>query len=254
MIKHSQLAAQLYTLRDFLKTPEDMAQTLAKVKEIGYEAVQLSGLGPMEDQVVADLIRESGLNPCASHDKAAMIFDDPEAVIARLDLIGCKHTAYPSPHLQTLDTRENVLEWISVLEKSAQKINAAGLTLSYHNHAREFCKFDGEIMLEMIYKYAPSLWVEIDTFWIQAGGQNPIDWINKFPGRQKLLHLKDFGIIANERVMRPIGSGNLDWDGIFEAAEKSGVEYYIVEQDVCQKDPFESLADSYNFITGRFVK
>ena len=84
--------------------------------------------------------------------------------------------------------------------------------------------------------------------------QNPIDWIKKFPGRQILLHLKDYGIINNERVMRPIGCGNLDWDGIFAAAEAAGVQYYIVEQDVCQKDPFDSLADSYKFITSRYVR
>ena len=69
-----------------------------------------------------------------------------------------------------------------------------------------------------------------------------------------MLHLKDYGIINNERVMRPIGYGNLDWDGIFAAAEAAGVQYYIVEQDVCQKDPFDSLADSYEFITSRYVR
>ncbi|MBQ7393072.1 MAG: sugar phosphate isomerase/epimerase [Lentisphaeria bacterium] len=254
MIKHSQLAAQLYTLRDFLKTPEDVEKSLAKVKAIGYEAIQLSGIAPMDDQVLADIIRASGLFPCASHDPAVKIFDDPDAVIARLKLIGCPHTAYPCPHLQDLNTVEAVTAWAEVLEKAAQKFQAAGVTLSYHNHAREFCKIDGEIQLEMLYRLAPSLLAEIDTFWVQSGGQNPIDWINKFPGRQKLLHLKDYGIINNERCMRPIGCGNLNWDGIFEAAEKAGVEYYIVEQDVCQKDPFESLADSYRFIVDRFVK
>lgn len=254
MIKHSQLAAQLYTLRDFLKTPEDVKNSLAKVKAIGYEAIQLSGIGPMDDQVLADIIRESGLNPCASHDSAVKICDDPESVIARLKLIGCHHTAYPYPHRQDLTTREAVEDWAAKLEKAAQKFAAAGLTLSYHNHALEFCKVDGEIQLAMLYRLAPSLQVEIDTFWIQSGGQNPVDWINKFPGRQPLLHLKDFGIINSERCMRPIGCGNLDWDGIFDAAEKAGVQYYIVEQDTCQKDPFESLADSYRFIVDRFVK
>lgn len=254
MIQHAQLAAQLYTLRDFLKTPEDVKKSLAKVKAIGYEAIQLSGIGPMDDQLLADIIRESGLNPCASHDSAVKICDEPESVIARLKLIGCPHTAYPYPHRQDLTTREAVEDWAAKLEKAAQKFAAAGLTLSYHNHALEFCKVDGEIQLEMLYRLAPSLQVEIDTFWIQSGGQNPVDWIKKFPGRQPLLHLKDFGIINSERCMRPIGDGNLDWDGIFDAAEKAGVQYYIVEQDTCQKDPFESLADSYRFIVERFVK
>lgn len=254
MIKHSQLAAQLYTLRDFLKTPEDVEKSLAKVKAIGYDAIQLSGIGPMDDQVLADIIRKSGLFPCASHDAAAKIIDTPEVIIERLKTLGCPHTAYPYPHRQDLNTREAVEDWAAGMEKSARKFAEAGLTLSYHNHALEFCKIDGEIQLDMLYRLAPSLLVEIDTFWIQSGGQNPIDWINKFPGRQKLLHLKDFGIIDGERCMRPIGCGNLNWDGIFAAAEKAGVEYYIVEQDVCQKDPFESLADSYRFIVDRFVK
>ena len=87
--------------------------------------------------------------------------------------------------------REAVEDWAAGMEKSARKFAEAGLTLSYHNHALEFCKIDGEIQLDMLYRLAPSLLVEIDTFWIQAGGQNPIDWISKFPGRQKLLHLKE---------------------------------------------------------------
>ncbi|MCI7644200.1 MAG: sugar phosphate isomerase/epimerase, partial [Lentisphaeria bacterium] len=63
----------------------------------------------------------------------------------------------------------------------------------------------------------------------------------------------DFGII-DDRIMRPIGSGNLDWANIIPAAQAAGVEWYIVEQDVCQKDPFESVSDSLNFLIQNFVK
>ena len=252
MIKHAQLAAQLYTLREFLTTPEDCVKSLAKVKAIGYEAVQISGI-KIDDDALAPILRDSGLEVCASHDSSEMICNDPDAVISRLKKLNCKHTAYPYPHFEA-QSRADVVKFAESLEAAAKKFAAAGLTLSYHNHAKEFCRFDGELMLDTIYKNAPSLLVEIDTFWVQAGGQNPVDWIKKFPGRQILLHLKDYGIINNERVMRPIGSGNLDWDGIFAAAEAAGVQYYIVEQDVCQKDPFDSLADSYKFITERYVR
>jgi sugar phosphate isomerase/epimerase len=88
---------------------------------------------------------------------------------------------------------------------------------------------------------------EIDVYWIQAGGGDPAAWIRKCAGREPLLHLKDMAVgPGREQRMAEIGEGNMNWSAILQAAEESGVEWYLVEQDHCYgRDPFESLAISY---------
>ncbi len=252
-MKKAQIAAQLYTLREFLKTPADIAASLKKVKAIGFEAVQLSGLGPIEIPELKKMLDGEGLFCCATHENGGKIVNETAAIIDYLTQLGCKHTAYPFPH-ELPKTQAEVIAMAGKLNTAAVAMEKAGLCLSYHNHAHEFQRFDGKIMLETLYEYAPALKVEIDTFWVQAGGCNPAAWVAKYPGRQPLLHLKDFGIYNFERAMRPIGQGNLNWSEIIPAGEKAGVEFFIIEQDSCQKDPFESLADSFRYLTENFVR
>lgn len=251
-MKKHQLAAQLYTLRDYIKTPEDVAKTLPKVREIGYEAIQVSGMGPIDEGELAKIAADNGLVICATHEAGSKICSEPEKVIERLKKLNCRYTAYPYPHTPYV-SREVVLDTAAKINAAAEVMAKEGITLCYHNHALEFERLDGELILDTIYKNAPALQAEIDTFWIQAGGQNPVEWINRFPGRQPLLHLKEYGIVQNERRMFAVGSGNLDWKAIIAAGEKCGVEYFIVEQDDCYGvDPIEELRRSYNYIAENF--
>lgn len=251
-MKKSQLAVQLYTLRDFIKSPFDIAATFRKVREIGYEAIQVSGMGPIAEEELVKIANDNGLVICATHENARTICEDTDKVIERLKKLNCRYTAYPHPHNPFVSKRA-VLEVAAQINKAAVAMEKEGITLCYHNHALEFEKFDGELILDTIYNNAPALQAEIDTFWIQAGGQNPVEWIKRFPGRQPLLHLKEYGVIKNDRKMFSIGSGNLNWKEIIAAGSACGVEYFIVEQDDCNGvDPFDELRRSYNFIAENF--
>jgi len=87
---------------------------------------------------------------------------------------------------------------------------------------------------------------ELDTYWIQHGGGSPVAWINKLSDRSPIIHFKDMMIVDGKQIFAEVGEGNLDWPGIIEACENAGTEWYIVEQDTCQRDPFESLEISFN--------
>ena len=130
-MKKSQLAAQLYTVRDFLKTPDDVAGSMEKIKKIGYDAVQLSGLGPIAEEDLVRYAKDNGLVICATHEGAAKIFDETDSVIERLKKLSCKHTAYPCPAEYTVIDYASTLDLAHALEKSAQKFAEAGMTLSY---------------------------------------------------------------------------------------------------------------------------
>ena len=108
--------------------------------------------------------------------------------------------------------------------------------------------------MDLIYEYAPHLKAEIDTYWVQLGGCDPAEWVAKYPGRQELFHLKDFLPLPFSNTMCPVGKGNLNWNKILAAAEQSAVQYFIVEQDHCTKDPFEWIKESFDYLTENFVR
>ena len=253
-MKKSQIAAQLYTLREYITNPADIADTLKKVRKIGYEAIQVSGMGPIAEEELLKIAQGEGLTICATHDPAAKIVDETEAVIERLAKLNCKYTAYPHPHLK-YTSYTGYVEFAKKLNAAAEKFAAAGQCLCYHNHASEFQKFDGKVMLDIIYDNAPALQAEIDTFWVQCGGANPTEWVKKMSGRSPLLHLKEYAVRGNDRIMEAVGNGNLDWHSIIPAGEAAGVEYFIVEQDDCNHiSPFVCLQQSFDYLVENFVK
>lgn len=248
-MKKDMIAAQLYTVREYLKTPKDIADSLKKVKAIGFDAVQVSGMGPIDVKELKAILDGEGLVCCATHEAGKTIIEEPEKVIDRLRALDCRHTAYPYPHVP-LDSEDAALTLAKALDAVGAKYRQAGITLSYHNHAMEFQRFGGKTLLDLIYDRADAknLQGEIDTYWVQYGGGDPVGWCRKLKNRLPLLHLKEYGIIGKDINMLEVGSGNLDWKGIVAAARDAGTQWYIIEQDICRFDPFDSLKMGLDFL------
>lgn len=249
-MKPHQIAAQLYTCRAIMQTPADIAKTLHRLREVGYTAVQISGIGPIEQAELNKILDAEGLTCCATHAASAMILDDPQEVIAKLDSLHCKYTAYPYPSDVDFSSESVVRKLISQLEASAKVFSAAGKVLCYHNHHVEFRKLGGRAILDLIYEGAPSLQGEIDTYWVQYGGGDSVEWCEKLAGRLPLIHLKDYMVTDESKpTFCEVGSGNMNFAKIIAAAERSGCEWFIVEQDTCPGDPVDSLAQSLRYLT-----
>jgi len=249
--KTSQIAIQLYTLRDCCKNLADFVATLDKVRKIGYRAVQVSGIQmPYEEAKKA--LDDAGLIVCATHEHFDLILKDPEAVCDRLKIIGTTHTAYPWPGGIDFDSEEGVRGFAKDLDAAGAVLRKNGCTLSYHNHANEFVRFKNSTVLDYIYEATnpANLKAELDTYWIQYGGGDPTTWIEKMSGRVPLLHLKDYVYTKeNSPTYAEIGSGNLDWKRILAAAERAGTQWLIVEQDTCPGDPFVSIKKSFEYLS-----
>jgi sugar phosphate isomerase/epimerase len=250
-MKTAQIAAQLYTLRDHCKTAPDLAASLAKVAAIGYRAVQISGVGPIPPAEIRRIAADHGQVICATHESGKTICEEPQAVIDRLGALGCTATAYPFPHVP-IGTLDEVKALAAQLDRAGDALRRAGMVLTYHNHAHEFRRVAGKTVLQWIYDLTDSrnLQGEPDTYWVAMGGQDPAEWCTRLHGRLPLLHLKDFMIDAeNKATMCEVGNGNLNWPAIVRAAETSGCPWYIVEQDRCPADPFDSLRQSWQYLT-----
>lgn len=251
-MKMDQVAAQLYTLRDHLKTPDQVPETLKRVADIGFRAIQVSGIGAtVPDALIKEEAAANNLIICATHDNGQRILNEPEAIIARLNFLGCKHTAYPAPNGIDLSNEDSVRGLIEGLNRAGQLFAEAGLTLSYHNHHHEFRKLNGRLILERIYEETNPAYLkaELDTYWVQYGGGDPERWCRKMAGRMPLIHLKDYKINEKSEInFSEIGAGNLDFANIIKTAEAGGCEWFIIEQDSCPGDPFESLRQSYTYL------
>ena len=252
-MKTTQIALQLYTLRDFTATPADFLATLQRVREIGFHAVELAGTAGLTPAEAAKSVRDSGLEICSSHESPKMILESPQQVVDRLGEFGITHAVYPWPADIDFANAEDDENLIAGLESSGTLIRRAGMTLCYHNHALEYFQRDGRTVLEEIFaRTSPdNLQAELDIHWVQAGGGDPAETCRRLAGRLPLLHVKDFTVSAQgERLFAEVGHGNLNIPKILTAAEAAGCRWFIVEQDTCPGDPFACIARSLDYLKG----
>lgn len=246
----SVIAAQLYTVRDFCKTAEDLAKTLKKIRQIGYQSVQISGIGPIDPKDVARILQDEQLTCCITHIGLDQMRQDPDGVIEKHKLWNCKYSAVGGFFPAAPYTLQLWQGFVQEYNQLAAKFATAGLTLGYHNHSHELARIEktstSPLQLLIDTLKAPAF-IEIDTYWIAHGGGDPIAWINKCAGRLPCLHLKDMSIVPGKgQVMAAVGEGNLNFPGIISAATRAGTRWFIVEQDDCNgQDPFDCLATSY---------
>lgn len=243
------IAAQLYTLREFLKTPADMARTLKRVKKIGYDAAQISGVGPIEPAELRRIMLDAGVEPIGGHISLDEFRADVGKAIADCRGWGISYVAIPWLSYKAFTSMDDWKKLGREFDGYAKRLAQAGITLQYHNHMFEFERFGirkgrgGRTILDLLYANTRLLQAELDIGWVVRGGHDPVAWVGKLAGRIDQVHLKDWGIVANEPVWRAVGEGGINWPLVLKACKRAGTRDYIVEQDSCPitGDPFLSL-------------
>jgi len=241
----SVIAAQLYTLREFTKTVEDIRSTFARVRELGYEAVQVSGMGAIEPEQLKRIAEESELKIIATHISYQRIVEEVEAVIREHKMWGCRHVAIGGLP-EEFRNEAGFPRFAKEASEAARPLIEAGLTFSYHNHSFELERFGGRTALQILADESDpqTFSFEIDTYWIQHGGANPTTWLEKLNDRMHVVHLKDMAMDGRNQLFAEVGEGNLEWGAILQACKAADIEWYIIEQDTCPGDPFDSLKKS----------
>ena len=240
-----QIGAQFYTLREFCKTPEGISECLKRVADIGYPTVQISGTCSFDPAWLKQELDKNGLTCVLTHTPPKELQEDPVQVarnhtIFDCDLVGLGYYAFNEEKGETV---ENFLKTYTPVAKA---LSQQGKTFMYHNHAHEFRKVDGKRILDHLTQAIPEMGVILDTYWVQVGGGDPAQWLEKLSGRVPCIHLKD---CAYGPAMAVLGEGNINFDRIFEKAESAGTKYMMVEQDDCNgEDPFDCLKRSYAYL------
>lgn len=273
-MKKEKIALQLYSVRGDLE--KDFYGTIRAVKEIGYAGVEFAGLYGQDPVKVKAFCEELGIVPLSAHVPFQAFVADMDGTIAQYKALGVQYVAIP---YLTEDLRpgqpgfRTVIDGMKVI---GAKLKEAGIVQQYHNHDFEFVKLDGEYALDILYKeLGPELLqTQLDTCWVNVGGENPADYIRKYAGRTPTVHLKDFlgeksenmyGLIGLEGSegksgdvfqLRHLGSGKQDFPAIVKAADEGGAQWYIVEQDEPNvgMTPMECAKASYEYLINNIAE
>jgi sugar phosphate isomerase/epimerase len=240
------IGVQLYTVRSLLA--RDFDGTLARIAKIGYTEVEFAGY---YDRKPADLRKQlDGLGLAA-----------PSAHIG-LDALGANWT-------RTLDDAEIlghdylVVAWldekdrssldalratIATFNKAGEEATKRGIGFAYHNHDFEFKKIDDRMPYDVLLAECDpdNVLFEMDLYWITKGGQDPVAYFDKYPGRFPMVHVKDMGADGG---MVDVGKGHIDWARIFSKHDDAGIQHYFVEHDE-PADPMATVAESYRYLRG----
>lgn len=251
-MKIQKLGVQLYTIREFLDTPEHVRESFRRLKDLGYDQAQTAGCQiPYEE--FGRIAREENLEIVGTHDKFDLMVEDFEQAYENHMHLGTKSMGIGGFRPQSI---QDVKDFIVKANAIGEKMAARGGKFTYHNHSHEFVKDEeGRLVMDRLVEglNPKTTSFVLDTYWVQHGGGDVRHWIEMLAGRIDILHLKDMAKSTEKHIITEIGNGNLYWEGIMETAEKTGVRYYVVEQDTCPGDPFDSLKISSDFIHKHFM-
>lgn len=262
------IAVQIYSVRD--NAAADLRGTLESIKAMGYDGVEFAGLYGNSPADIRKMLDEIGLVAVSAHVPYLDMVKDPAGVLGGYAEIGCKFVAIPYLTPEYRPGQEKFAEVIENAKMLGKVAKDLGMQLLYHNHDFEFIRLDGKYALDILYEEVPAdlLQTELDTCWVNVGGEDPASYIRKYAGRCPVVHLKDFFGEKSDNMyeligikseapkrpsgfeFRPVGAGLQNFPEILKASEESGASWVIVEQDKPSMGltPMESIKKSIEYL------
>jgi sugar phosphate isomerase/epimerase len=229
------LSYQLYSSRNF----PPLADTLAMLADLGYDAVEGYGALYADDAQVAELtaaLGKSGLAMPTGHFGLAQLEAEPAKVLAIARALGI--TRLYCPYLMPEDRPTDAAGWRAFgarLQAAGRPIRDAGLGFGWHNHDFELRPLpDGQVPQDLIFAGGPDLEWEIDVAWVVRGGADPAAWITRYAPRITAAHLKDIapaGQNANEDGWADLGEGTVPWKALMADLRHTPCDIFIMEHD-----------------------
>lgn len=243
------MAVQLYSVRDLIGNAEMYAQNhevvLKAIAEMGYTGVEaahygdglLYGVSPEEFK--AD-VEEAGMEVVSSHlskqlSEEELASGDLSESLAWWDAAIAAHKAagmryMVCPWMDVPSTLKDLKTYCDYYNEIGRRCRESGMEFGYHNHAHEFKKVEDQVMMDyLIQNTDPELvFFQMDVYWAVYGHASPVDYFNRYPGRFKVLHVKDAKEIGQ--------SGMVGFDAIFSNAQTAGLKEFIIEVEGCRNE------------------
>lgn len=250
----------LFSIRSLLQTEEEFLATALKLKELGYSYMQFSG-APYDADKIARVSKLSEMPVYLTHVPMDRIIHEPQKLMEEHDKFGCKNIGLGMMPLATLTDDTAFKKAVEDLNRAGECMQKNGFAFFYHHHHYEFLRgMDNQTYIEYMLKNAPYIHFTADTYWLQYGGVNVLDYLDKLKGRMGCVHLKDYRMVLQKDddgnptgavpKFAPLGEGTIDFASVVKKMKQLGVEYYFVEQDdaVTYPDPLEQVARSIKYI------
>jgi sugar phosphate isomerase/epimerase len=234
---------QLYTLRNAIS--EDLPGTIKKVADIGFTQVEPYNFVATAKELGAAL-KENGLTAPSGH--APLMSQDQDEIFTAAKELGISTVIDPFLAAEHWQNAEDIQATAAKLNAAAKKGAEYGIRVGYHNHAWELESIiDGRTALEYFESLLdPELVLEVDTYWVAVGGQDPVDILAKLGDRVKFIHIKDGPLTRDNKAQQPAGQGKVPVMDVIAAAKS--LEVGVVEFDDYAGDIFEGIAESLAFL------
>jgi len=237
------VALQLYSLREALT--QDLRGTIERVARLGYQGVEPFGLTRQSAPVQKALFDEYGLQVPSVH-APLHLPDKADEALAVAELLGCQRIASGYGPEAYVDL--NAIDRATDGFNHAQRLAAThGLRYAIHNHWWEFEPVAGtRPYRRMLEALDPHVCFQVDVYWVQAAGLDPLTVLEELGSRAETLHLKD-GSTVKEDPMTALGAGNVDIRAIAAATIRTAA-WWIVELDRCATDMFVAVDESLRYL------
>lgn len=252
------LGVQLYSFREAFKT--DVRGTLARVRALGFREVELAGTYGMSAQQFRQLLDSAGLSASSMHVGYEQLRDSLASALATARVLGPKYvgTAW-IPHPDGPITAQIARQAAADFNRWGKAARAEGLQFFYHVHGYEFKPgADGVLPMDVLMRETDpdAVKFEMDVFWASLPGTDPAALLRKYPGRWKLMHIKDMkkGVVTGvhtgtanpDSTEVPTGTGQTDYRAVLRAAKEVGVERFYLEDETAR--PFETVPLSVRWL------
>ncbi|WP_309572902.1 sugar phosphate isomerase/epimerase family protein [Deinococcus sp.] len=248
------LSVQLYTFRDAYA--DDPASTIARVAGLGFKYIEPFGIGNhglsnadkvSKAQELRALLDANGMQATTAH-TAAPMGPDADAVLDAIQALGTTLPVISWPgevpgfERDVMDTKDGTERFADALNEASRRAQTRGMSLGYHNHWWEWSQFDGQSAYDLLLsRLDPAVFMEVDTYWAQTGGQDMPALIRRLGDRVKALHLKD-GPATPEADQTPLGTGKVDYAAAIQAAPSA--RWHVLEMDRTAGDVFAEVGHS----------
>ena len=238
------IALQLYTLRELLA--QDYEGTVRNVAGMGYLGVETANMFGDSPASAARLFGELGLTVCGAHSPLPL-GDQKQEVIDTMGALGCKRLIVAWQPPEKYASLDGIRSICDILNEAAAVGRTYGFQVGYHNHWFEYQPVEGRLPVDVMLEHLdPDVFFEVDVYWVQTAGQDPVEVVHRLGSRAPLLHVKD-GPCQLDADMTALGEGVVDIPGVV-AAGAGSTEWLVVELDRCATDMLEAVRKSYRYL------
>jgi sugar phosphate isomerase/epimerase len=233
------IGLQLYSVRE--DCARNLPETLRSVADMGYEGVEFAGYYDYSAEDLRKMLDDLGLRCCGTHTGLPTLLEDAFEATAEFNkTLENQYLIVPALPEESRSSRRAWQETAGLFDEIARKADRHGLRVGYHNHHIEFHPLEGEVPWDTFFSNtSPDVVMQLDTGNCIHGGGDPVEYLERYPGRAATVHLKEYDAENDKAV---IGEGAVPWQKVFSLCESTGgTGWYIVEQETYAHPPIECV-------------